>query len=52
MTADAAAATPALSGEELARVRALALEKAEQLRLPPDKAGLLADAIVGGLATG
>jgi hypothetical protein len=47
-----AAATPELSDEELARVRAIALEKAEQLKLPPEKAGLLADAIVGGLATG
>jgi hypothetical protein len=50
--AAAAAATPELTDEELERVRAIALEKAQQLRLPPDRAGLLADAIVGGLATG
>jgi hypothetical protein len=50
--AAAAAAPPELTDEELERVRAIALEKAQQLRLPPDRAGLLADAIVGGLATG
>ena len=33
-------------------MRAIALEKAQQLKLSPDRAGLLADAIVGGLATG
>ena len=41
-----------LTDEELERVRAIALEKAGQLKLSPEKAGLLADAIVGGLATG
>ena len=50
--APAAASSPELSDEELERVRAIAFEKAQQLRLPPDRAGLLADAIVGGLATG
>ena len=43
---------PELSDAELERVRAIALEKAQQLRLSPARAGLLADAIVGGLATG
>jgi hypothetical protein len=41
-----------LTDEELQRVHAIALEKARQLRLSPDRAGILADAIVGGLATG
>ena len=50
--APTAAGSPELSDEELERVRAIAFEKAQQLRLPPDRAGLLADAIVGGLATG
>ena len=43
---------PDLTDEELERVRAIALEKAQQLNLAPAKAELLADAIVGGLATG
>jgi hypothetical protein len=42
---------PELSDEQLERVRALALEKARQLKLPPDKADLLADSLVGSLAT-
>lgn len=42
---------PELSDEQLERVRALALEKAEQLRLPAAKAELLADSLVGSLAT-
>ena len=51
---DQAAADPAseLTDEELERVRTIAVEKARQLRLSPERAGLLADAIVGGLATG
>jgi hypothetical protein len=40
-----------LTDEELGRVHTIALEKARQLRLSPDRAVLLADAIVGGLAT-
>jgi hypothetical protein len=44
-------ADPELTDEELGRVRTIALEKARQLRLSPDRAVLLADAIVGGLAT-
>jgi hypothetical protein len=42
---------PELSDEQLERVRALALEKAKQLKLAPDKAELLADSLVGSLAT-
>jgi hypothetical protein len=42
---------PELSDEQLDRVRALALEKARQLKLPEAKAELLADSIVGSLAT-
>jgi hypothetical protein len=45
------AAPPELTDEELVRVHAIALEKAQQLKLAPAKAELLADAIVGGLAT-
>ena len=48
---EAAAADADLTDEELGRVRTIALEKARQLRLSPDRAVLLADAIVGGLAT-
>ena len=47
----AAGADAELTDEELGRVRTIALEKARQLRLSPDRAVLLADAIVGGLAT-
>jgi hypothetical protein len=42
---------PELSDEQLERVRELALEKAKQLKLAPDKAELLADSLVGSLAT-
>ncbi len=42
---------PELSDEQLEHVRKLALEKAKQLKLPPDKAELLADSLVGSLAT-
>lgn len=40
-----------LSDEELEEVRRLALEKAKQLKLADDKAQLLADSLVGSLAT-
>jgi hypothetical protein len=40
-----------LTDEELEQVRALALEKAKQLKLPDAKAQLLADSLVGSLAT-
>ena len=43
---------PELSDEQLERVHELALEKAKQLKLAPDKAELLADSLVGSLATG
>jgi hypothetical protein len=43
-------APPALTPQQLAQVRELALEKAQQLNLPPNQAGLLADSIVGSLA--
>jgi len=63
--ADAAASVPApadaavepadydieLTDEELEQIRALALEKAKQLKLPDAKAQLLADSLVGSLAT-
>jgi hypothetical protein len=42
---------PDLSDEQLEEVRTLALEKAHQLKLAPDKAELLADSLVGSLAT-
>jgi len=48
----AAAAAPAeLTDEQLEEVRKLAIEKAKQLKLPKDKAELLADSLVGSLAT-
>jgi hypothetical protein len=40
-----------LSDDQLEQVRALALEKAALLELPEDKARLLADSLVGSLAT-
>ncbi len=52
--APAAAAAPApaeLTDEQLDEVRKLAIEKAKQLKLPKDKAELLADSLVGSLAT-
>ena len=53
--ADACGVEPAddieLTDEELEQVRALALEKAKQLKLPDAKAELLADSLVGSLAT-
>lgn len=42
---------PELSDEQLEEVRKLAIEKAKQLKLPKDKAELLADSLVGSLAT-
>ena len=42
---------PDLTEEQLEEIRALALEKARQLKLAPDKAELLADSLVGSLAT-
>jgi hypothetical protein len=40
-----------LTDEQLEEVRKLAIEKAKQLKLPKDKAELLADSLVGSLAT-
>ena len=42
---------PALTPEQLAEVRAIAVEKARQLNVPPEQAELLADAMVGDLVT-
>jgi hypothetical protein len=42
---------PELTDEQLEQVRALALEKARSLRLSDTKATLLADSLVGSLAT-
>ena len=41
---------PELTDEQLEEVRQLAIEKAKQLKLPKDKAELLADSLVGSLA--
>lgn len=50
--APAVAAEPAeLTDEQLEEVRKFAIEKAKQLKLPNDKAQLLADSLVGSLAT-
>jgi hypothetical protein len=52
--AETEAPTPApldLTDEQLEQVRALALEKARLLKLPDAKAELLADSLVGSLAT-
>ncbi len=53
--ADASPPLPAqpaeLTDEQLEEVRRLAIEKAKQLKLPDDKAELLADSLVGSLAT-
>jgi hypothetical protein len=46
-----AAEPPELTDEQLEEVRKLAIEKAKQLKLPKDKAELLADSLVGSLAT-
>jgi hypothetical protein len=42
---------PELDDDELAEVRRVAFEKARQLDVPEDKAALLADSVVGCLAT-
>jgi hypothetical protein len=42
---------PPLTREQIVRVREIALEKARQLQLPSNQAGLLADSLVGSLAT-
>lgn len=42
---------PGLTVEQLRQVRALAVEKAQQFALPPEKVTLLADSLVGSLAT-
>ncbi len=42
---------PELSDEQLEQVRDLAIEKAKQLKLSDEKAELLADSLVGSLAT-
>ena len=42
---------PPLTPEQIARVREVALEKGRQLRLPESQARLLADSLVGSLAT-
>jgi hypothetical protein len=42
---------PGLTDDQLAQVRALAIEKAKQLKLADDKAELLAESLVGSLAT-
>lgn len=49
--AHAQAEPPDLTEEQLEEVRTLALEKARQLELAPEKAELLADSLVGSLAT-
>jgi hypothetical protein len=40
----------ALTGDQLALVRSVALERGTVIGLPPDQANLLADAIAGGIA--
>jgi hypothetical protein len=42
---------PPLTREQIVRVREIALEKGRQLQLSPSQAGLLADSLVGSLAT-
>lgn len=42
---------PPLTRDQIARVRALALEKGRQFRLPENQAGLLADSLAGSLVT-
>lgn len=46
-----APAAAELTDEQLEQVRELAIEKAKQLKLPKEKAELLADSLVGSLAT-
>ena len=47
----APAAVPELTDEQLEQVRTLAIEKAKQLKLSDAKAELLAESLVGSLAT-
>jgi hypothetical protein len=49
--AEADGEPPDLTEEQLKEVRSIALAKARQLKLAPDKAELLADSLVGSLAT-
>ncbi|MFK0256348.1 hypothetical protein [Streptomyces sp. NPDC090445] len=49
--ADVSTALPPLTADHLARLRGIALARALALGLPDDRAGLLADAIVGGLVS-
>ena len=42
---------PDLSPEQLQEVREIAYDRALELDVPEDRAGLLADAVVGSLAT-
>jgi hypothetical protein len=51
-TATQPGAVVKLTDEQLDQVRKLAIKKARQLELPAGKAKLLADALVGSLATG
>jgi hypothetical protein len=44
------AAPPPLTPEQLEEVRDVAFERARQLDLPEDRANILADAVIGGLA--
>ncbi len=46
-----AAEVPDLSPEQLQEVREIAYDRALELDVPEDRAGLLADAVVGSLAT-
>jgi hypothetical protein len=46
--AETAQSLPAFSGEQISRMRSIALEKGLALGLPAERAGLLADAVVGG----
>jgi hypothetical protein len=48
---DAAEAVPELTDAQLEQVRKLAVEKARALKLSEERAGLLADSLVGSLAT-
>ena len=50
-TEGAPAAVPELTDEQLEQVRTLAIEKAKQLKLSDTKAELLAESLVGSLAT-
>jgi hypothetical protein len=48
-TDDAPGPVPGLTRDQLSAVRRLALEKANELRIPPEQAQLLADSMVGSL---